>query len=88
MLNCSLSNFDFIFWFPFDAVSMTDFQIVETALPLASTLAETANDSEAHDLIPYTGRLLTCQFLFQYVADVDGPEGEVVFLLHIVPSGT
>ncbi|KHJ75083.1 hypothetical protein OESDEN_25301, partial [Oesophagostomum dentatum] len=54
-----------------------DEKIVETALPLASTHAETINDNgEAHDLIPYTGRLLTCQFLFQYVADVDGPEGE------------
>ncbi|RCN28139.1 hypothetical protein ANCCAN_26124 [Ancylostoma caninum] len=59
-----------------DDEGSTDEKIVETALPLASTLAETANDSEAHDLIPYTGRLLTCQFLFQYVADVDGPEGE------------
>ncbi|KAK6034345.1 hypothetical protein COOONC_28151 [Cooperia oncophora] len=49
-------------------------RIVETVLPLASTLAETTPDSEAHDLIPYTGRLLTCQFLFQYIADVVGPD--------------
>ncbi|ETN77677.1 hypothetical protein NECAME_03095, partial [Necator americanus] len=59
-----------------DDEGSVDEKIVETALPLASTFAEVANDSEAHDLIPYTGRLLTCQFLFRYVADVNGPEGE------------
>ncbi|PIO58741.1 hypothetical protein TELCIR_19817, partial [Teladorsagia circumcincta] len=51
-------------------------RIVETVLPLASTMVEMPPDSEAHDLIPYTGRLLTCQFLFQYVADVLGPNEE------------
>uniref|UniRef100_A0A7I4YAL2 N-acetyltransferase domain-containing protein n=1 Tax=Haemonchus contortus TaxID=6289 RepID=A0A7I4YAL2_HAECO len=51
-------------------------RIVESVLPLASTLAEMTPDSEAHDLIPYTGRLLTCQFLFQYIADVTGPNEE------------
>ncbi|KJH44881.1 hypothetical protein DICVIV_09073 [Dictyocaulus viviparus] len=49
-------------------------QIVETALPLASTLVEASVDSEAHDLIPYTGRLLLSQFIFQYIADIAGPE--------------
>uniref|UniRef100_A0A1I8AA06 Trafficking protein particle complex subunit 9 n=1 Tax=Steinernema glaseri TaxID=37863 RepID=A0A1I8AA06_9BILA len=29
-----------------------------------------------HDLIPYTGRLLTAEFIFTYTADVEGPEGE------------
>ncbi|KAK6021522.1 hypothetical protein OSTOST_12806, partial [Ostertagia ostertagi] len=51
-------------------------RIVETVLPLASTMVELPPDSEAHDLIPYTGRLLTCQFLFQYIADVVGPNEE------------
>ncbi|VDP08147.1 unnamed protein product [Heligmosomoides polygyrus] len=55
----------------------SDERIVESVLPLASTMAEMPPDSEAHDLIPYTGRLLTCQFLFQYVADVLGPNEEV-----------
>ncbi|KAK6014940.1 hypothetical protein OSTOST_19665, partial [Ostertagia ostertagi] len=32
-------------------------RIVETVLPLASTMVELPPDSEAHDLIPYTGRL-------------------------------
>ncbi|TKR82439.1 hypothetical protein L596_016164 [Steinernema carpocapsae] len=27
-----------------------------------------------HDLIPYTGRLLTAEFVFTYTADVEGPE--------------
>uniref|UniRef100_A0A0K0DIU2 Trafficking protein particle complex subunit 11 n=1 Tax=Angiostrongylus cantonensis TaxID=6313 RepID=A0A0K0DIU2_ANGCA len=52
-----------------------DDKVLETALPLASTVAE-APDTDAHDLIPYTGRLLSSQFVFQYVADVIGPEEE------------
>lgn len=31
---------------------------------------------EAHDRIPFTGRLLTCEFIFYYRADIDGPNGE------------
>lgn len=29
-----------------------------------------------HDLIPYTGRLLTAEFVFTYVADIESSEGE------------
>uniref|UniRef100_A0A915Q411 Trafficking protein particle complex subunit 11 domain-containing protein n=1 Tax=Setaria digitata TaxID=48799 RepID=A0A915Q411_9BILA len=31
---------------------------------------------ETHDRIPFTGRLLTCEFIFRYRADIDGPNGE------------
>ncbi|EFO24879.2 hypothetical protein LOAG_03607 [Loa loa] len=31
---------------------------------------------ETHDRIPFTGRLLTCEFIFYYRADIDGPSGE------------
>ncbi|VDM14342.1 unnamed protein product [Wuchereria bancrofti] len=31
---------------------------------------------ETHDRIPFTGRLLTCEFIFYYRADIDGPNGE------------
>ncbi|VDM53436.1 unnamed protein product, partial [Angiostrongylus costaricensis] len=38
-----------------------DDKVLETVLPLASTAAE-APDTDAHDLIPYTGRLLSSEF--------------------------
>ncbi|VDO37736.1 unnamed protein product, partial [Onchocerca flexuosa] len=31
---------------------------------------------ETHDRIPFTGRLLTCEFIFHYRADIDGSNGE------------
>uniref|UniRef100_A0A8R1TQI6 Uncharacterized protein n=1 Tax=Onchocerca volvulus TaxID=6282 RepID=A0A8R1TQI6_ONCVO len=31
---------------------------------------------ETHDRIPFTGRLLTCEFIFHYRADFDGSNGE------------
>lgn len=32
--------------------------------------------NDQHDLIPYTGRLLTADFIFRYIADLEGPQGE------------
>ncbi|CAI4227391.1 unnamed protein product [Auanema sp. JU1783] len=53
-------------------------KIVETVLPLASTAAEEVlPDGGQHDLIPYIGRLLTCQFVIRYESDVDGQDGEI-----------
>ncbi|VDN03575.1 unnamed protein product [Thelazia callipaeda] len=37
---------------------------------------ETSSAEETHDRIPFTGRLLTCEFVFYYQADIDGPNGE------------
>uniref|UniRef100_A0A7E4UU45 Trafficking protein particle complex subunit 9 n=1 Tax=Panagrellus redivivus TaxID=6233 RepID=A0A7E4UU45_PANRE len=34
-----------------------------------------ASGTDRHDLIPYTGRLLTADFAFHYIADIVGPEG-------------
>uniref|UniRef100_A0A0R3RQZ3 Trafficking protein particle complex subunit 9 n=1 Tax=Elaeophora elaphi TaxID=1147741 RepID=A0A0R3RQZ3_9BILA len=34
------------------------------------------SSEETHDRIPFTGRLLTCEFVFYYRADIDGPNGE------------
>ncbi|CAJ0585995.1 unnamed protein product, partial [Mesorhabditis spiculigera] len=42
--------------------------------PSPSTMSEL---SSTGDRIPYTGRLLTAQFIFDYTADVEGSQGEV-----------
>ena len=48
---------------------------MEIARP--SSPKEVSDLDAAHEKIPYTGRLLTCEFVFTYTADVEGPLGEV-----------
>ncbi|CAG9530714.1 unnamed protein product [Cercopithifilaria johnstoni] len=40
------------------------------------SICDAPSTEETHDRIPFTGRLLTCEFIFFYRADIDGPSGE------------
>jgi len=42
-------------------------------------MGECGEGATGHDLIPYTGRLLSASIAFTYEADVEGPGGEVLF---------
>ncbi|ULT80832.1 hypothetical protein L3Y34_011012 [Caenorhabditis briggsae] len=50
-------------------------KVLESVIPLANTSANSETESSDMDLIPFTGRLLTAEFIVRYHSDITSDEG-------------